>query len=135
MKPKFVPKKWGHEIWFANVKEGINYCGKELFIKHGIWSSDGAHHYHRIKDETFYIIKGYLQLDWVENYSDKDHFRTEILGPGEAFRVRKEVKHRFTSASLDGCTFIEASSFHSDEDSYRVRWDEVKERWIEVPAS
>jgi mannose-6-phosphate isomerase-like protein (cupin superfamily) len=136
MKPKFVPKKWGHEIWFANVDEGqLNYCGKKLFIKHDIWSSEGAYHYHKVKDETFYIVDGYLQLDWVDSYVDTDHFRTEILGPGDSFRVKPYVKHRFTSASIDGCTFIEASTFHSDDDSYRVIWNEEKEVWDEISSA
>jgi mannose-6-phosphate isomerase-like protein (cupin superfamily) len=135
MNSKFIPKKWGHEIWFANVNEkSVNYCGKELFVKHEIWSSDGAYHYHKVKDETFFIVDGYLQLDWVDSYVDIDHFRSEILGPGESFRVKPLVKHRFTSASIDGCKFIEASTFHSDDDSYRCRWNEEEGRWIDVES-
>jgi mannose-6-phosphate isomerase-like protein (cupin superfamily) len=129
MKNKIVNKKWGYEIWFANVNEDkINYCGKELFVDYGIWSSDGAYHYHMIKDETFYIISGYLQLDYV----DGSNFKTVILGPGESFRVFPYTSHRFTSASRGGCKFIEASTFHSDDDSYRCRWDIGKNEWVEV---
>ena len=51
---KFVPKGWGHEKWIVNNDE---YCGKLLFFEEGKRCS---WHYHKIKDETFYLQSGKL---------------------------------------------------------------------------
>ena len=127
MNGEFVKKTWGHEIWFANVnEEKVSYCGKKIFVVHGEWSSEGAYHYHKIKDETFYVIDGYLHLDYV---SAGDH-TFKILGPGELFRIKPYIKHRFTSETEYGCIFMEVSSFHSDNDSYRCVWDGGK--WVDA---
>lgn len=115
MEPKFVKKDWGWELWFANVQDGPNYCGKMLFVEYGKWSSGGRYHYHKIKDETFFVLEGLLLLKYVEN----DRVHVEILAAGDVFRIKPLVKHVFTSISNIGCRFIEVSTFHSDEDSYR----------------
>ena len=52
----FVSKGWGYEDWIVNKKE---YCGKILFIKKGKRCS---WHYHKLKDETFYIQSGKLEV-------------------------------------------------------------------------
>ena len=41
------------------------------------------------------------------------------------------VKHRFTAGSVYPCKFIEASTTHSDDDSYRCEWDKEKHEWKE----
>ena len=53
----FVPKGWGYEDWLVNKDE---YCGKLLFIKK---NKKFSWHYHKLKDETFYIHTGKVQ--WV----------------------------------------------------------------------
>ena len=45
----FVSKGWGYEDWIVNKEQ---YCGKLLFIKKG---KKCSWHYHKNKDETFYI--------------------------------------------------------------------------------
>jgi len=55
-----------------------------------------------------------------------------ILNKGDSFRVKPGVKHRFTSTSFLGCKFIEASTTHRDEDSYRCYWDENGNKWVLV---
>lgn len=134
MKEKVVNKSWGHELWFANVnEENAKYCGKKLFVRYQEWSSQGNYHFHLEKDETFFVVDGYLQLDWVDENGD---FQTTILAPGESFRVKPSIRHRFTGATEPGCTFIEASTFHKEEDSYRCRWIEKLEVWLEqAPTS
>lgn len=128
-----VNKTWGYELWWANVREGdICYCGKQIFVNFEDWSSKGAYHYHNEKDETFFVVDGYLQLDWADL---ENNFHTEILGPEDSFRVKPGIKHRFKSAVVGGCKFIESSSYHSEDDSFRCRWDEEKEEWFEVPAT
>lgn len=120
----FVEKSWGWEKWFANTPD---YCGKELFIKRNEWSSNGKYHYHKIKDETFYIIKGSLILNYVD---DKNIFHNITLPKGSNFRVEPGIKHRFSTITLGGCHFIEASTHHDDEDSYKCYYDTKKGEWI-----
>ena len=58
----FVPKGWGFEKWIVNCEE---YCGKLLYFakdKKCSW------HYHKIKDEVFYIQSGKILV----KYSDSD---------------------------------------------------------------
>ena len=50
------PKGWGHEKWIVNEEK---YCGKLLFFKAGKRCS---WHYHKIKDETFYVQSGELMV-------------------------------------------------------------------------
>jgi mannose-6-phosphate isomerase-like protein (cupin superfamily) len=107
-----IEKTWGWEHWFANSKL---YCGKLIFVKYQLWSSQGLYHYHKIKDETFFIVSGTLQLEY---YEDNIH-RTLFLKENNSFRVKPGVRHRFTSATLGGCKFIEASTEHFESDSYR----------------
>ena len=123
---KFVEKSWGWEKWFANTPE---YCGKELHVDRGKWSSKGKYHYHNIKDETFYIIKGTLSLDYVD---ENNIFYSTTLPKGTSFRVKPGIKHRFSTITLGGCNFIEASTHHDDEDSYRCYYDLEKGEWIHV---
>ena len=116
-------KNWGYEIWFANNEQ---YCGKYLCINQDRWSSDGAFHYHKIKDETFFVIEGNLILDYVED----DAFYSITLHPRQSFRVFPHVKHRFSTESQQ-CFFIEASTTHREDDSYRCSWDKEKGEWNE----
>ena len=74
----FVPKGWGYEDWIVNKEE---YCGKLLFFKKGKRCS---WHYHKLKDETFYIYKGELEVRDVEMFEfstqhfDEDSIRIEV---------------------------------------------------------
>ena len=56
LKIKHVPKGWGYEKWIVNTEE---YCGKLLFFNKGKRCS---WHYHKIKDETFYLQSGSILL-------------------------------------------------------------------------
>jgi len=132
MDPMFVKKDWGWELWFANVKDGPDYCGKILYVENGKWSSKGRYHYHKVKDETFMVIEGLLQLDIVDNDNRSE---TITLSPNHTYRVKPGVKHRFTSVSKTGCKFIEVSTFHSDSDSYRCTYDIESGNWLEWPPS
>lgn len=145
MLPKFVKKSWGWEYWFCNVKEvevmghketfvyspvekRINYCGKLLFVEHDKWSSNGKHHYHKEKDETFMVLEGNLIIDYVDSMGNP---RSIYLNPLDSFRIKPGTKHRFTSVSKTGCKFIEVSTFHSDSDSYRCQYNTETGEWDE----
>ena len=50
--PEIHPKGWGRELWIANSEL---YCGKILELNEDKRCSI---HYHKLKDETFYILSG-----------------------------------------------------------------------------
>ena len=113
LKNKYIKKSWGYELWFIN---NSLYCGKMLLINKDSWSSEGRYHYHKIKDETFFVIEGILILDWID---ENNIVHTETLKNYNSFRIEPLMKHRFTTKSKKGCKFIEVSTTHSDNDSYR----------------
>ena len=100
---KIVLKVWGHEEWIVNNEK---YCGKKLVFKKGYRCSM---HYHKIKDETFYVISGkiLMELDGVKR----------IMTPGDSQRILPGQKHRVTA--YENSSLFEISTFHMDEDSYR----------------
>ena len=122
----FVEKTWGYELWFANTPD---YCGKLLSVEPDKWSSKGKFHYHEIKDETFFIIGGSLILDIAK---DNGEYERLTLNENDSYRVMPGVKHRFTAASGKPCRFIEASTTHREDDSYRCYFDKEREEWIHV---
>ena len=87
-----VMKTWGFEEWLVNNEL---YCGKILTCVRtnmdGNWSSQGKYHYHKNKDETFFIFKGELLLD-IEG-------KEIIMKEGDTYRIKPEVKHRFKAIS------------------------------------
>ncbi len=125
-----VWKKWGFEDIIENNE---NYCLKVITCVDENWSSGGKHHYHPIKDETFYVIEGTLELD---SELDPGPFcMSRLLRVGESYRIKPGVKHRFRSVGKIGvkCVFIEASTHHSDDDTVRVRHvvEDKVGRWVE----
>src|SRR3989338_8144132 len=99
---KEVPKVWGKEVWIVNK----DYCGKKLVLNKGYRCSI---HHHKIKDETFYIIKGKVLLE-ANN-------KSAIMLPGDSILIEPKTKHRFTG--LEDSEIIEFSTHHEDSDSYR----------------
>ena len=104
LKPKTVPKVWGEEIWMVNTKE---YCGKKLILRKGMRCSL---HYHKKKDETFYIQSGKVLME----YGDSER----VMFSDESIRIKPEVRHRFSG--LEDSLIIELSTHHNEADSYRV---------------
>lgn len=100
---KIVPKVWGRELWIVNTDK---YCGKILEINKGYRCSL---HYHKNKDETFYILEGKVLMEVDET--------KEIMGKGRVQHIAPGVKHRFTG--LEDSRIIEFSTYHEEEDSYR----------------
>jgi mannose-6-phosphate isomerase-like protein (cupin superfamily) len=101
---KRVEKEWGYEKWLTNTSK---YCTKELGLKKG-WRC--SLHYHRIKDETFYIVRGKVLMEAGK--------QIEILCPGDAVRIPRGMKHRFSG--LEESIILESSTHHEDSDSYRI---------------
>ncbi len=109
---KIVPKGWGYEKWIVNKEE---YCGKLLFFLTGRKCS---WHYHKLKDEVFYIQSGKIEL----HYSDDDaleNAKVIILNPGDSFHVYRGLRHQMIG--LEDTELFEFSTQHFDEDSIRIQ--------------
>ena len=108
----FVPKGWGFEKWIVNNEK---YCGKLLYMVKGKRCS---WHYHKIKDEVFYIQSGKILV----KYSDKDDIMNaneRILNPGDNFHVYVGLRHQMIA--LQDTELFEFSTQHFDSDSYRIQ--------------
>ena len=108
---KIVPKGWGYEKWIVNTEE---YCGKLLHIVKG---KKCSWHYHKLKDETFYLQRGQLLV----RYSDDDDFensKTLIMMEGDKFHVYRGLRHQMLA--LQDSDLFEFSTQHFDSDSNRI---------------
>lgn len=107
-----VPKVWGTEKWIVNDPKH-QYCHKKLEIdKGGVCSL----HRHDIKLETFTLESGKVQLILGEEI-------VEML-PGDSRTVIPGTYHSFAGYHFSVIT--EVSTFHSDDDSYRLWESHVK---------
>jgi len=108
---KFVPKGWGYEKWIANSPF---YCGKLLFIAK---DRKCSWHYHKMKDEVFYVHSGAIEL----YYSMGDSLEIAdmiVLAKGDKFHVPREMRHQMVA--LHDTELYEFSTEHFDSDSYRL---------------
>lgn len=113
-----VAKPWGYERWIANG----DYCGKELFFFAGRKCS---FHYHKVKDETFFVQRGALVVRSVLFDSKRDATwllcasQQTILRPGNVFHVPPLTVHQIEA--LEDSVLIEVSTHHEDADSIRLQ--------------
>jgi len=99
-----VEKPWGYELIWAHTDR---YVGKILHINAGAALS---YQYHRVKDETIYVMSGVLTLH-VSN--DDGPARAIELREGESFRITPGLRHRFEAkAAVD---LLEASTPELDD--------------------
>ena len=101
---KIISKVWGEEHWIVNNDK---YCGKKLILKKGFRCSI---HHHKIKDETFYIIKGEVLMELGENCEKR-----RVMKPGDSIHIHPNLWHRFTG--IEDSEIIEFSTKHMEEDS------------------
>ena len=110
-KINFVPKGWGFEKWIHNSEK---YCGKLLYF---VKDRKCSWHYHKIKDEVFYVQSGKI----IDRYSEQDDLTKAnevILGPGDNFHVYTGLRHQMEA--IEDTELFEFSTQHFDSDSYRV---------------
>ncbi len=113
-KPERHEKGWGYELWIANTEK---YCGK---ILHFIKGKKFSVHYHEIKDETFYLSHGKLEIllaDSPEEY-EKGNISKSIMKPGDVIHIWPQRVHQVSA--LKDSDLIEISTQHFEEDSYRL---------------
>jgi len=108
---KHVSKGWGYEKWIVNKPQ---YCGKLLFFREGKRCS---WHYHKLKDEVFYVQSGKLLVKYGLG-DDIKKAEEIILTRGDNFYVYPGLRHQMLA--LEQTELFEFSTEHFDEDSYRV---------------
>jgi mannose-6-phosphate isomerase-like protein (cupin superfamily) len=108
---RIVPKGWGREVWIANNEL---YCGKILEIKKGKRCSL---HYHRIKNESFYLRSGRL-LVRVKESAGAIVMEEFEMGPGDCMDVPSGLVHQMEA--LEDSELFEFSTQHFDSDSHRL---------------
>ena len=112
-KPKIVEKPWGRELWLVNNEEE-DYCSKILEIRH----SGSTHmHFHMLKHETFYVLSGSLYLSIID--TSNASISELVIAEGQTIEIPRGQPHRLIAKYQD-VKIIETSTFHRDEDSYRV---------------
>jgi len=107
-----VEKGWGYELWIHNSEK---YCGKLLFFNK---KKKCSWHYHKLKEETFYLQQGRLLLRYGWD-DDINKAETLILKPGDSFHVPIGLKHQMTGL-LKANILFEFSTEHFDSDSIRI---------------
>ena len=109
---KFVPKGWGFEKWIVNCEQ---YCGKLLYF---VKDKRCSWHYHKLKDEVFYIQSGKIRLKYADN-DDIINANEVILNKGDNFHVYVGLRHQMIA--LEDTELFEFSTQHFDSDSIRVQ--------------
>ena len=110
-KIKHVEKGWGHEKWIVNKPE---YCGKLLYMKKGKRCS---WHFHKIKDEVFYLQSGLMMVYYSEN-DDLQSASQILLRPGDKFHIPTGLRHQMVA--FEDSELFEFSTQHFDSDSHRI---------------
>jgi mannose-6-phosphate isomerase-like protein (cupin superfamily) len=107
-----VDKGWGYElIWSTNDK----YAGKILFFtKKG---NKFSMHFHKEKDETWFINNGRFLLRWIDTKSAVMY--SKELNPGDVWHNPPLQPHQL-EALEDNSSLTEVSTPDSVEDNYRI---------------
>ena len=106
-----VEKGWGHEFIWASTDE---YCCK--FMNFDKPSSKTSMHFHKVKDEQWYVQSGRFQVDWIDSTDGSTKFSN--LEVGDTWHNKPLVPHRLVC--IEPGTIIEVSTADSVEDNYRV---------------
>ena len=105
---KIAPKGWGREIHIHNDQD---YCGKLLELNEG---GKCSLHYHINKKETFYILKGRVEVRLFYDLEEE----TVVLNEGESIDIPRFLAHSFTGVIES--TILEISTFDEESDSVRI---------------
>ena len=105
-----VDKGWGYEIiWATNDK----YCGKILFFEKK--GNKFSMHFHKDKDETWFINSGIFNLKWVDTNDGKMY--QQELKEGSVFHVETLKPCSIECKSSNG-SITESNSGHAENDVY-----------------
>ena len=106
-------KDWGNVIKIID-NETNNYSGRILNINQNHTTST---HFHSAKHKTFYVLQGTLTIEVIEP-ENAETVQYDVDSE-ECFEIEQNVTHRLM-AKDGGVTVIEISTFHHDNDVYRV---------------
>ncbi len=106
-----VEKGWGSETIFAT---NDLYCGKLLNFKE---SSMFSMHFHREKDETWFVLSGKFIVKWIDTKDATEHEKE--LKVGDTWHNPPLLPHQVIC--LEEGSLVEVSTADSVEDNYRVR--------------
>lgn len=73
-------------------------------------------HYHKLKDETFYVQSGIVELNVYENGYPGEPTRI-VMKEGDMFHIPPLTPHQFIG--IENCEFFEFSTQHFENDTYR----------------
>ena len=105
-----VNKGWGsEEIWVTNDK----YCSKFMHFDAG---SRFSMHFHREKEETWYVMSGKFMIKYIQT-TDAKMFE-KIAEKGDIFHNSPLTPHQVIC--LEKGTILEVSTPDSVEDNYRI---------------
>ena len=105
-------KGWGRElIWATNDK----YCGKLMFFDRK--GSKFSMHFHREKDESWYVLKGSFMLHILD--CSNAEMSSSVLKTGDTWRNLPMSPHQLV-AMEDDSIIIEVSTPDSVEDNFRI---------------
>ena len=106
-------KDWGNIIKIVDNEEN-NYSGRIINLNENEMTST---HFHSKKHKTFYVLSGTLTIEIIEPQNGE--VVSFNIDSEECFDIEQNVAHRLM-AKNGGVTVIEISTFHHDEDVYRV---------------
>jgi N-acetylneuraminate synthase len=128
-----ITVSWQDEIEIADFglghyrKEGLGlvvrvnepeYCSKWLTLLPG---QTCPWHFHKLKKETFFVLKGEVVLDAAANHV--------VLRPGDSYSIAPGVEHQFSSPA--GAVIEEVSTHDENSDSYFRNPNVVRDTVIE----
>jgi len=97
-----VDKPWGHEEVWALTDY---YAGKIIYINEGKRLSL---QYHKVKQETIYVLEGTLEL--ILDEQSRKHNRVIILKPGQYYHIEPYTLHRFCASQGSDVKVMEVST-------------------------
>ena len=100
---KKVEKPWGYELIWAHTER---YVGKILHIHKG---ESLSYQYHRVKDETIYLLRGLMEVEIGDERGREKH----QLDPGACWHITPGTRHRMVA--LEDCDILEASTPELDD--------------------
>ncbi len=102
--PELAQKPWGYELIWAHT---AGYAGKILYVETGRRLSL---HFHRRKEETFYLLSGRLHLEREAADGQMEH---HVLAAGQVIHIPPGRKHRMRA--LEACQILEVSTADLDD--------------------
>lgn len=100
-----IDKPWGCEEIIFHTE---NYATKFLKINK---NSKLSLQYHKIKEESIYVVSGILKLTYGNNISE---LKTIYLKQSDVFNIPPNLIHRF-EATEDAVVLLETSTNHLDD--------------------